>query len=79
MKPYITPSISVESLMTAFMVTNLLGLSSTISNPILYGYINANVQAAIIDHFKRVHRRLDTATQKHWIRTQDNNTMETEL
>ena len=36
--------ISGETVWTSFMVTNLLGLSCTCTNPLLYGYFNQNIQ-----------------------------------
>ena len=37
-----------ESLMTTFMICNMIGLSSTITNPIMYGYLNQNIQEVLM-------------------------------
>lgn len=37
-----------ESLMATFMICNMIGLSSTITNPILYGYLNQNIQEVLM-------------------------------
>ena len=34
--------------MTAYMICNLIGLSSTCTNPILYGYLNKNIQEILM-------------------------------
>ena len=34
--------------MTTYMICNLIGLSSTCTNPILYGYLNRNIQEVIL-------------------------------
>ena len=34
--------------MTAYMICNLIGLSSTCTNPILYGYLNKNIQEVVM-------------------------------
>ena len=34
--------------MTTFMICNMIGLSSTITNPILYGYLNQNIQEVLM-------------------------------
>ena len=34
--------------MTAYMICNLIGLSSTCTNPILYGYLNKNIQEVVL-------------------------------
>ena len=39
---------NLESLMTAYMICNLIGLSSTCTNPILYGYLNKNIQEILM-------------------------------
>ena len=39
---------NLESLMTTYMVCNLISLSSTCTNPILYGYLNKNIQEVIM-------------------------------
>ena len=39
---------NLESLMTTYMICNLVGLSSTCTNPILYGYLNKNIQEVVM-------------------------------
>ncbi len=34
--------------MATFMICNIIGLSSTITNPILYGYLNQNIQEVLM-------------------------------
>ena len=34
--------------MTAYMICHLIGLSTTCTNPILYGYLNKNIQEVIM-------------------------------
>ena len=44
--------------MTTFMICNLLGLSSTCTNPILYGYINQNLYDVLLDYIKNLHEKI---------------------
>ena len=39
---------NLENLMTAYMICHLIGLSTTCTNPILYGYLNKNIQEVIM-------------------------------
>ena len=39
---------SSESLMTTYMICNLIGMSSTCTNPILYGFLNQNIREVIM-------------------------------
>ena len=39
---------NLESLMTTYMICNLIGLSSTCTNPILYGYRNKNTLEVVM-------------------------------
>ena len=34
--------------MRTFMICNMIGLSSTCTNPILYGYLNQNIQEVLM-------------------------------
>ena len=44
---------TVESLMTTYMICNLIGLSSTCTNPILYGYLKKkNIQEVLMKSVK---------------------------
>ena len=44
----------LESLMVTYMVCNLLGLSSTCTNPTLYGYINQNLQQDLNAYLRNI-------------------------
>ena len=44
----------LESLMVTYMVCNLLGLSSTCTNPTLYGYINQNLQQDLNSYLRNI-------------------------
>ena len=45
--------------MTTYMICNLIGLSSTCTNPILYGYLNKkNIQEVLMKSVKDVADRL---------------------
>ena len=39
---------NLENLMTAYMICHLIGLSTTCTNPILYGYLNKNIQEILM-------------------------------
>ena len=45
---------SSESLMTTYIICNLIGMSSTCTNPILYGYLNKNIQKVIMQRLSGV-------------------------
>ena len=40
--------------MTTYMICNLIGMSSTCTNPILYGYLNKNIQKVIMQRLNGV-------------------------
>ena len=39
---------SSESLMTTYMICNLIGMSSTCTNPIIYGFLTTNIQEVLM-------------------------------
>ena len=43
--------------MITHMVCNLIGLSSTCTNPILYGYLNKNIQEVVMKRVSKVTNR----------------------
>ena len=46
-------------MMTTYMICNLIGLSSTCTNPILYGYLNKkNILEVIMESFSDLEDRL---------------------
>ena len=40
--------------MTTYMICNLIGMSSTCTNPILYGFLDQNIQEVILQGFSVV-------------------------
>ena len=45
---YFNFTFSSESLMTTYMICNLIGMSSTCTNPILYGFLTQNIQEVLM-------------------------------
>ena len=45
---YFNFTFTTESLMTTYMICNLIGMSSTCTNPILYGFLTQNIQEVLM-------------------------------